>query len=173
MDAGAGPDGVAHATLSPDGGASTCAARPADPFVAAFCRLNRPNPYRRFTDTAIWKIVEGHFHPRVMLHRQTDGILPPRIMKVRPAHWQSLQRQDRRRDQSAVAPVDIDGVAKAFIKEAKCPGDVGLVHQTPTREEVGVGMEDVQAPTDRGGLAGFLMVLIVHRQLLSRLRCGN
>src|SRR5215470_5662909 len=52
MDASAGPYGVAHATFSPDGGTATCAARPANPFVAAFCRLNRPNPYSRFADTA-------------------------------------------------------------------------------------------------------------------------
>src|SRR5215468_8906149 len=69
MDAGAGPDGVAHATLSPDGGASTCAARPADPFVAVFCRLNRPNPYRRFTDTAC-RSARG---PRAPIQQRTDG----------------------------------------------------------------------------------------------------
>jgi hypothetical protein len=52
IDAGACPYGVAHATLSPDGRASTCAARTTNQLVAAFRRLNRPNLYRRCTDTA-------------------------------------------------------------------------------------------------------------------------
>src|SRR5215471_13442212 len=87
MNADAGPDGVAHATLSQDGGASTCAARPADPFVAAFCRLNRPNPYRRFTDTA----PRGTDHCVMVVKDEHDRILITHEAESENAHSPELR----------------------------------------------------------------------------------
>jgi len=87
----AGPYGVAHATLSPDGGTATCAARPANPFVAAFCRLNRPNPYSRFADTA-WDRAprrRDHGSPQAGWARICLGLHQPRRSRV---HVSALTR---------------------------------------------------------------------------------
>ena len=52
IDAGTGAYCVAHATLSPDTRVSTGPGSTANQLVTAVRRLNCPNPYRRFADTA-------------------------------------------------------------------------------------------------------------------------
>src|SRR6185295_14636504 len=62
------------AALSPDDPASTCPAHTTNEVVAAFYKLNCPNPYRRFADTTKRRSSRGRSAPFEQMNLNAAGI---------------------------------------------------------------------------------------------------